>query len=265
MRIGCQTYTWEMLENAWTGTPDDILDAAARAGYAGIEFSNVMIGRYWDHPDDFARALDQRRLACPAFAYATTGFTESDRYQSDLAGADRALRFAARFGAVLGLGGPSSHSRDHYDHKLDQACRFYAEVARRGRDLGVTVAVHPHSHHTSLALSAAEYDRLLAATADAGLMFNPDTGHILRGGHDPLDCLKRHRRRIVHIHMKDVDAQDRWQPMGAGITDTASILRWLNEIGYPGWLVIEEESDGARSNPAGAVADNRAYLKSLGV
>ncbi len=59
---------------------------------------------------------------------------------------------------------------------------------------GVTVAVHPHSHHTSLVLTPAEYDRLLAATEAAGIMFNPDTGHMLRGGHDVMACFEKYRR-----------------------------------------------------------------------
>ena len=264
MRIGCQTYTWEMLGGQWRGGPRDILDAVAAAGYAGVEFSNVMIGEYWERPSEFEAELRRRGLSCAAFAYATTGFTDPARYGDDLIGAEQALRFAAHFGAVLGLGGPSSSDRTDYDVKLAQACRFYAEAARRGREMGVTVAVHPHSHHTSLVLSAAEYDRLLAATESSGLMFNPDTGHILRGSQDALDCLKRHRDRIVHVHMKDVTAQGQWQPMGQGITDVSGILRWLDGIGYAGWLVVEEESDQVRADPAAAVAANRAYLKRLG-
>jgi inosose dehydratase len=45
-RVGCQTYTWEMLGQKWHGSPDDILDAVAAAGYTGVEFSNNMIGDY---------------------------------------------------------------------------------------------------------------------------------------------------------------------------------------------------------------------------
>ncbi len=264
MRIGCQTYTWEMLGGDWRGTPDDILDAAAAAGYSGVEFSNAMIGDYWARPADFEQALRQRGLACAAFAYATTGFTDPAQYEEDLAGAARALSFAAHFGIVLGLGGPSSSDRDDYDAKLAQACRLYAEVARRGREMGVAVAVHPHSHHTSLVLTGDEYDRLLGATEGSGLMFNPDTGHMLRGGLDILDCLKRHRDRIAHVHTKDVSSDGRWQPLGQGITDLPGLLRWLDGVGYAGWLVVEEESDQARANPAAAVAANRAFLKKLG-
>ena len=35
LKVGCQTYTWEMLGDKWTGTVDDILDLVAAAGYAG--------------------------------------------------------------------------------------------------------------------------------------------------------------------------------------------------------------------------------------
>ncbi len=31
-RIGCQTYTWEMLGPRWQGSPDDILDLVSAAG-----------------------------------------------------------------------------------------------------------------------------------------------------------------------------------------------------------------------------------------
>lgn len=36
--IGCQTYSWEMRGDDWTGTVDEILDAVAEAGYAGVEW-----------------------------------------------------------------------------------------------------------------------------------------------------------------------------------------------------------------------------------
>ena len=54
-RIGCQTYTWEMLGGDWSGTPDDIIAAVAAAGYDGVEFSNTMIGGYVAAPERFSR------------------------------------------------------------------------------------------------------------------------------------------------------------------------------------------------------------------
>jgi sugar phosphate isomerase/epimerase len=253
-----------MLGEQWRGAPDDILDAVAAAGYAGVEFSNAMIGSYGEQPAAFQQALERRGLAYAAFAYATTGFSDPAREAEDLAGAEKALRFAAHFSVPLCLGGPSSPSRDDYEAKFAQACRFYGQVARRAAQEGVTVAVHPHSHHTSLVVTPAEYDRLLAATEPTGMMFNPDTGHLLRGGHEVLACFQKYQRRIVHVHLKDVDAEGHWQPLGQGICDLAALLGWLQRVGYRGWVVAEEESQAAWQDAAQAIAVNRAALRLWG-
>jgi sugar phosphate isomerase/epimerase len=254
-----------MLGPKWHGSPDDILDAVAAAGFVGVEFSNNMIGAYVDQPEAFQKALEKRGLACAAFAYATSGFTDPKREAEDLAGAEMGIHFAVHFSVPLCLGGPSSESHEDYEAKFAQACRFYRLVAERAGRRGVTVAVHPHSHHTSLVLTADEYDRLLAATEAAGIMFNPDTGHMLRGGHDLLDSFEKHRARIVHVHIKDVDTAGHWQPLGQGISDYPALLRWLGQAGYRGWLVAEEESDAVWHDAARAIAGDRTYLRSLGL
>ena len=51
--------------------------------------------------------------------------------------------------------------------------------------------------------SAADVERMLAIS-DAGWCL--DTGHLLIGGTDPTDFVRRHGDRIVHAHLKDVDA-----------------------------------------------------------
>ena len=264
-RIGCQTYTWEMLGPRWQGAPDDILDLVAGAGYDGVEFSNAMIGGYLGSPGRFAAALAQRGLALAAFAYAAAGFTDPERYDADLVGAEEALAFARAMGVPLCLAGPASPSGQDYDRCFAQAIRFYRAVAERGAAAAVTVCVHPHSHYGSLVESAAEYDALLAATEDAGLMFNPDAGHIVRGGQDLMACLRRHRSRIAHVHIKDVDAKGNWQRLGGGRIPWREALDFLRDTGYAGWIVAEEESDAAFADQAAAILRNRIYLRSLGM
>jgi inosose dehydratase len=262
-RIGCQTYTWEMLGASWHGSPDDIMDAVSEAGYDGIEFSNVMIGGYAQAPDRLAAALAQRGLKLAAFAYSSTGFTDQGRYEGDLAGAERALVFCREMGVPLCLGGAAAPSREDYDRLIAQAIRFYRAVAERGGAMGITVCVHPHSHFGSLLETAAEYDALLDATADAGLMFNPDAGHIVRGGQDLMTCLRRHRPRIAHVHIKDVDENGKWLPLGAGRIPWRELVGFLRETGYPGWIVAEEESAAAHVDQVTAICTNRAYLRAL--
>jgi len=264
MKVGHQTYSWEMQGRSWHGNPDDIMDAVAAAGYQGVEFSNAMIGDYWDRPEDFRRALAKRGLTLAAFAFGRNGFTDPAAYDEDFAAAMKALDFAARFSVVVSIAGPSSPSHENLDKKLAQACTLFNAVAEQGKRRGVTVAVHPHSHHTSLVMTGDEYDQLLAATEVSGLMFNPDTGHIMRGQQDPIECCKRHRERIVHVHCKDVDAQGNWKPMGKGTCDFPRLFTWLDQAGYKGWLISEEESDIVWKDLAGAMSQNREYFRSLG-
>ena len=267
MKVGCQTYTWEMLGDKWTGKVDDILNMVADAGYEGIEITNTMIHEYDDRPAEFARAIKDRGLKLAAFAYASpTGFTDPANRDKELEGADKAMRFVARFpGVVLGLGGASSPERTNVARKIGNAAEFYNEVGKRGKAAGVPVAFHPHSHHGSLFESREEYDLIMSATDPETVGWNPDTGHIVRGGQDLLDTVRRYGKRIIHFHLKDADKDNKWQALGKGICDMPGVLRVLrDELGYDGWIVGEEESADAWQDQSGAIRWNRQYLKSIG-
>ncbi len=267
IRIGCQTYTWEMLGNKWDGRVDDILAAVAGAGYEGIEITNTMIREYAPRPTEFSKALQKHGLTLSAFAYASPrGFTDPDQHQQELSGADEALQFVASFpGTPLMLGGPSTPQRDHLFEKIGHAADFYNEVGKRGKAIGVEVAFHPHSHHGSILESREEYERIMELTDPALIGWNPDTGHIVRGGQNLAETLRHFAARIRYIHLKDVDADHRWQPLGQGVCDIPAILQLLTkELAFSGWAVGEEESAQAAADPVAAVAGNRQYLKSLG-
>ena len=45
----------------------------------------------------------------------------------------------------------------------------------------------------------------MSATAASGLKYNPDTGHLVRGGCDLMAIFKTYRDRIVHVHLKNVE------------------------------------------------------------
>jgi inosose dehydratase len=267
LSVGCQTYTWEMLGGKWSGSVDDILRAIADSGYQGIEITNTMIREYADRPKDFRSALDARGLSLAAFAYASPlGFTDPANYAHELEGAEKALRFVVEFpGVPLMLGGASSPTRQNLTEKIAQAANFYNEVGRRGRRVGVEVAFHPHSHHGSVLESREDYDRIMGLTDPTLVQWNPDTGHIVRGGQDLVDTLRRFQARIIHMHLKDADADNKWQPLGQGICGIPAVLNFLEqEAKFSGWVVAEEESASAAASPEKAIAANRQFLKSIG-
>ena len=266
IRVACQTYTWEMLGADWRGDLTDILDWVADAGYDGIEVSSNMIGSFRNRPASFARELAKRNLKLAAFAYATDGFTNPHRHDDDLAGARRAIDFVRRFPEPrLGLGGAACPSRHSSRRWLDQAIAFYNEVGQLGASVGVSVNVHPHSHHGSLLETAEQYQHLLDNLDPRFVSFGPDTGHIVRGGQELLTCLRAHLPRITHVHLKDANAAHEWVALGDGVCDFPAVLELLRSVGYNGWVVAEEESEDARRDGAAAIRKNREYLRSLGL
>jgi inosose dehydratase len=165
---------------------------------------------------------------------------------------------------VLSLGSATIVSPGDLDGKFSAAATFYNTAGELGLRAGVPVAVHPSSHHNTLLFTRADYDRLFALTDPALLGWVPDTGHILRGGHDILDTLTTYRERIRYLHLKDVDAAGQWQMLGSGICNTRAVVDIVAASpNFNGWLVLEEESDIAAADPARAVQTNRETMRAI--
>ena len=138
IKVGCQTFTWEMLGPQWTGDADDLVDAIAAAGYGGIEITDTMIGDYAERPADFAARLKDAGLTLVAFACgAPSGFTEPAARADDLALVEYWLPFVAAFpGALLSLGSATIVSEGDRAAKFDAAGSFYNAAGELGLKFG---------------------------------------------------------------------------------------------------------------------------------
>lgn len=267
LRIGCQTFTWEMLGAGWTGGPDELVAAIAAGGYAGIEITDRMIGDYAGRPADFARRLEAAGLTLVGFAVASeSGFTEPGQVATDLETVRGWLDFLGHFpGAVLSMGSATVVSPGARTAKFAAAADVYNHAAGLGRAAGVPVAVHPSSHHGTLLLDRADYDAIFARL-EPGVGWVPDTGHILRGRQAILDTLAAHRARIRYLHLKDVDAAGDWAMLGEGVCDIPAVVAAVRAApSFNGWIVAEEESAAVAADPAAAVRLNFATLGRLGL
>jgi sugar phosphate isomerase/epimerase len=267
LKLGCQTFTWEMLGADWTGGPDDLVRAISDGGYAGIEITDTMIGSYAGSAADFVRCLDTAGLKLVAFAFGSKGgFTEKEGIDADLEATRRWADFAAHFpGAMVSMGSATIMSAGQSTDKFAIAAEVYNRAAEIGRGAGVSVAVHPSSHHNTLLFSRADYDRIFSLL-DAQVGWVPDTGHILRGGHEMQATLAAHASRIRYVHLKDVDAQGVWAMLGKGVGDIEAVISAARRAPqFNGWFVVEEESESAAANPAAAVRTNFETLHRLGI
>ena len=74
-------------------------------------------------------------------------------------------------------------------------------IADHARTRGVVAALHPHIG--TMVETGEETERVLSGSS-VGLCV--DTGHLLVGGGDPVAITAAHPDRVLHVHLKDVDA-----------------------------------------------------------
>jgi inosose dehydratase len=140
------------------------------------------------------------------------------------------------------------------DGGFDRAGSNLRELADRVSSEGLTLVVHPHAG--TLVESAADVRRALAHTDVPWCL---DTGHLVIGGVDPAQFVREHADRIFHVHLKDVDGalaervrrgelslvqatqMGLFRPLGAGDAPVDEVVRLLDDAGYEGWLVLEQD------------------------
>jgi inosose dehydratase len=156
------------------------------------------------------------------------------------------------------------------------------EVDELARRHGLVMALHPHAG--SLVETHHQIERILAES-DAPVCL--DTGHLAIGGADPVEFLRSHGERVVHVHLKDVDAglarqvgagalsllegtrRGLFRPLGCGDASIGEVVELLDRHGYERWLVLEQDTTITGEEPPvgrGPVLDVQAsieYLASL--
>jgi inosose dehydratase len=113
-----------------------------------------------------------------------------------------------------------------------------------------------------------------------------DTGHLVVGGADPVAITAAHPERVVHVHLKDVDAAlakqvidgmisfgaavkaGIFRPLGQGDVDIAAMVRALEQAGYQGWYVLEQDvmldDRPEGEGPVGNVRESLDFLRGVG-
>jgi inosose dehydratase len=193
-----------------------------------------------------------------------------DRIDAELEYVTRAARQLASTGSKVLVLGPSSHHAG-YDTSVEMTDEewptFLANLGRLDSivgDAGLRTALHPH---WGMAIETGrQIDRLLDASS-VGLCL--DTGHAYLGGADPVAIARSAPDRVLHVHLKDVDPAkaDRvrsgevpfrqsvidglFVPLGEGAVDIVGVIDALEDAGYQGWYVLEQDVSLKADPPAG--------------
>ncbi|WP_116020966.1 TIM barrel protein [Thermomonospora umbrina] len=190
---------------------------------------------------------------------------------------------------ALGEGTPlvlaAATGLDGYDERPDLETKHWVTllanldaVAGLAASRGHVAALHPHVG--TVVQTRIEVERVLDGS-DVPLCL--DTGHMYIGGVDLQSLVRTVPDRVAHVHLKDVDSvlahqvregslaytegvrQGMYRPLGEGHIDIAGMVAVLEESGYEGWYVMEQDTIIDAEPPAGTgpVEDVRTGLRLL--
>jgi len=287
-----------MIDDIWMPEPDEMLDWMLGSGYLGTELGPP---GFLGAGAAAKERLEKRGLQLVG-AFLPQHFSRADKAPADrewLREQLTLLRAATPDGndpfAVLceAIDEPdrlrwSGRTEDHPEAQLD-ITRFRTmmdNMHRAGelaRELGFRAVIHPHAG------TYLETDAEIEAMVDAldptlvGLCL--DTGHFRYGGANPAQRVRDYQDVLHHVHIKDCHTQilddvkaegkDLYAALvrgvfcelGDGDSGIDQVIVALREVGYEGWLVIEQDQflkdTVTRHALVNAQRRNMAYLQAL--
>jgi inosose dehydratase len=173
---------------------------------------------------------------------------------------------------------PGALTNDEIKHMF----KVLDEITLMCKDNGISNVLHPHL--MTLVETKSDVERVLdGCDVDWCL----DSGHLAIGGVDILEFAKAAFDRIGHVHLKDVDLSraqsvlNRSQSIMQGVQDglftvlgkgdvpIIELVTFLENNGYQGWYVIEQDMaitgdlPAPGTGPIELVGESLAYLRSI--
>jgi inosose dehydratase len=258
-------------------SPEGVLSEMAELGLRGTELGPP--GFLPDDPARLSETISRHELALVG------GFVplvlHEERLDQALEETRRAARLMRRAGgrmlvvaAVQDAGWSTPQELD--DPGWARLAQHLNAIASLAAEHGMTVALHPHAG--TLIERAEQVERALGVVEVGWCL---DTGHLLIGGVDPVEFARSYGDRVVHVHLKDVDAalaaelRERrrsllsatragvFLPLGKGDARIGEVMDALAAHGYDGWLVLEQDTAITGDEPTVAGGPMRDARESI--
>ena len=288
VKLGIAPIAWtndDLPELGGENTFQQCVSEMALAGFTGSEVGN----KYPKDPAVLKPMLQLRGIEICNAWFST--FLITKPYEETLREFDKHVAFLAAMGAkVVGVS-EQSHSTQGiqtqpvFEGKYEMNDAEWKLLCDGLNRLGkysletYGVALTFHHHMGTVVQSAAETDRLMAGTDPNYVSLLFDSGHFAYCGENPTELVRRHAKRIKHVHLKDIRPdmvarvreerlsflegvrQGAFTIPGDGCVEFDPIFQVLAETGYEGYMVVEAEQDPAKANPLEYAIRARKFIK----
>ncbi len=211
----------------------EMIRSARNAGFQGIQFKTSQL-RSWDFEPEALLAIDP---AARDLARAGVVYHPGSDYAEWAEPTRRITDWIRTLGGehVCYCFGP--------EPPAETAAEQLMKTGRGFAAAGAGFSFHNHAGTIVGTLDEIRRMRDLLDPTVCGLTF--DTAHAAKCGIDDLASAARAlASHITNVHLKDVDRDGAFCPLGAGELDLAPVVEALCEMDYSHWLIVDEESEG---------------------
>jgi inosose dehydratase len=289
-----------LADDAWMPGPEEMLDWMTQLDYVGTELGPP---GFLGDGEMVRERLERRGLALVG-SFMPQHFSRREAAEDDRVWLVRTLRLVRE--AAPGGSRPFAVLCEAIDEPVRIACtgrvqqrpeaqlgearwetlvaslHAAAELCHRE---GVAPVFHPHAG--TYIETSDEIDRLMSRLDPSLVGLCLDTGHFRYGGAIPAQAIRDYASLIRHVHIKDCRTdvlrsvvergadlpaalhEGVFCPLGEGDADIPAAVEALHEVGYAGWLVVEQDQslgpDDTRASLVAGQRANREFLARLGL
>lgn len=223
--------------------PMTVLREVANDGYAYVEAAGYKDGMYYGmKPEDFKKSLEEVGLKPMSTHQPTVTFENADQLIADAK--------AAGFKYFVIPVPPKGHfTRDaetgkrHMDGDLDLLVQMLDAVGKKCREAGLQLLYHNHDfEYEKNKQGIIPIDYLLKHCNPQYVNFQMDLFWVTKAGADPVAYFKKYPGRFLSWHVKDMDEEGNFAPVGTGTIDFQRILSERETSGMKFYMVEQDRT-----------------------
>ena len=223
--------------------PKAVLREVANDGYAYVEAAGYKDGMYYGmKPEDFKKSLEEVGLKPMSTHQPTVTLENADQLIADAK--------AAGFKYFVIPVPPQGHfTRDadtgkrHMDGDLKPLADMLNTIGEKCRAQGLQLLYHNHDfEYEKNKEGIVPIDYLLEHCNPDYVNFQMDLFWVTKAGADPVAYFKKYPGRFLSWHVKDMDEEGNFAPVGTGTIDFQRILGERETSGMKYYLVEQDRT-----------------------
>lgn len=241
-----------------TSTKEEMEWAASEiteVGFKNFESVKAAIYAYDMNLDAYKEVLKKYDLKPISFYFHLPQKEEIENFFSNL---KAEMNFIAELGvkSVCLQASMGRINEDNFETEIESEFEDIMRFAKVSKEFDIMACMHPHNN--TRVMVAKEIDYVMGKASENELYFAPDTAHLIAGGCDPLEYIKKYASRVRFTHLKDfkpgedvgsvgvatagMEVYKNFAELGKGSVDFKEVMNILDGVGYSGYHCIELDS-----------------------